>query len=592
MGLIDIQLPNRPIRDQLKVKMDMGAESNILPLRTYANLFPEQMTEDGQPNPEYLENTHVEFECNKSSIVKSLGCTTLEIALPDKELIRSQFFISTEHDRILLGHPACDKLRAYTLNVPNIAPMFDQSQFVPELGETSLPSGPISDMETLKKMYPECFDTVRHFPGEYHIHIQPNAVPVQHGRRKTPIELQEPIKAKLDDLTARGINTPVDIPTKWVNSMTYPTKPNGDIRICLDPKDLNKVIIREHHHPPTVEEITHRLSGENSNKMSKFDAQEGFWAIVLDEESSYLTTFNTPFGRYRYLRLPFGLKCSQDAYQLRIDQILENVPGIIAIHDDITVFGKDDEEHDKHLIALMETAKKNGLVFNSKKCTLKQPEVSFFGIKFSAEGMSPDKDKIQGILDMPPPKDVTQLQSLLGMVNFMQNFIPHLSAATAPLRQLLTKDKVFEWTPSTDSAYQKLKTLISEAQGRLLPFYDRSLPITVQADASQDGLGAALLQEGKPIAFASKSVTDTERRYANIEREMLSIVFACERFHTYLYGRTFIIENDHKPLEMVALKNLDKAPPRLQRLLLRLQPYDCQIKYRPGKEMLLVDALS
>ena len=137
-----------------------------------------------------------------------------------------------------------------------------------------------------------------------------------------------------------------------------------------------------------------------------------------------------------------------------------------------------------------------------------------------------------------------------------------------------------------------MKTLISEAQGRSLPFYDRSLPITVQADASQDGLGAALLQEGKPIAFASKSVTDTERRYANIEREMLSIVFACERFHTYLYGRTFIIENDHKPLEMVALKNLDKAPPRLQHLLLRLQPYDCQIKYRPGKEMLLVDALS
>ena len=112
MGLIDIQLPNHPIRDQLKVKMDIGAESNILPLRTYANLFPERMTEDGLPNPEYLENTHVEFECNKSSIVKSLGCTTLEIALPDKELIRSQFFISTEHDRILLGHPACDKLRA------------------------------------------------------------------------------------------------------------------------------------------------------------------------------------------------------------------------------------------------------------------------------------------------------------------------------------------------------------------------------------------------------------------------------------------------------------------------------------------------
>ena len=122
--------------------------------------------------------------------------------------------------------------------------------------------------------------------------------------------------------------------------------------------------------------------------------------------------------------------------------------------------------------------------------------------------------------------------------------------------------------------------------------YKRNLPLTVQADAGKHGLGAALLQQGEPVAFASKSLSETEQRYANIERELLAVVFACERFKTYVLGRDFTVESDHKPLEMIALKNLVAAPPRLQRMLLRLQPFNCTIKYRPGKEILLADALS
>ena len=137
-----------------------------------------------------------------------------------------------------------------------------------------------------------------------------------------------------------------------------------------------------------------------------------------------------------------------------------------------------------------------------------------------------------------------------------------------------------------------MKSLIAEAQKRSLKFYNRNLPLTVQADASKNGLGAALLQQGKPVAFASKSLSETEQRYANIERELLAVVFACERFKTYVLGRDFTVESDHKLLEMIALKNLVAAPPRLQRMLLRLQPFNCTIKYRPGKEMLLADALS
>ena len=161
------------------------------------------------------------------------------------------------------------------------------------------------------------------------------------------------------------------------------------------------------------------------------------------------------------------------------------------------------------------------------------------------------------------------------MVNFMHNLIPHLSEHTAPLRGLLTKNAVFHWDKSTNADFQKLKSLIAEAQKRSLKFNNRNLPLTVQADASKHGLGAALLQQGESVAFASKSLSETEQRYANIERELLVVVFACEWFKTCVLGKDFMVGSDHKLLEMIALKNLVAAPPRLQSMLLRLQPFNC-----------------
>ena len=145
---------------------------------------------------------------------------------------------------------------------------------------------------------------------------------------------------------------------------------------------------------------------------------------------------------------------------------------------------------------------------------------------------------------------------------------------------------------SVNLNHLKIKALIAKTASQPLRYYDRTKPVTVQADASQRGLGACLVQEGKPIAFASKSLTDTETRYANIERELLAIVFACQCFNTYVLGRQFTVESDHKPLEMIHQKSLASAPPRLQRMSLQLQRYDLTIKYRPGKDMLLTDALS
>ena len=276
----------------------------------------------------------------------------------------------------------------------------------------------------------------------------------------------------------------------------------------------------------------------------------------------------------------------------KMDLITERCPGVISIHDDIVVYGVSNEDHDVNLINLLNVVQVEGLVLNSKKLELKCPRVSFFGAEYSADGMHPCPKKIQGITEMTPPIDKQQLASFIGMVTYMGNFVPHLSHHTETLQAMLKQDVVFAWDEMANASFQKIKDLIAKSATKPLRYYYRRKPVTVQVDASQKGLGTCLLQEGKPIAYASKSLTDTETRYANIERELLAIVFTCQWFNTYILGRPFTVESDHKPLEMIHQKSLASAPPRLQRMLLQLQQYNVTIKYQPGKEMLLTDALS
>ena len=409
-----------------------------------------------------------------------------------------------------------------------------------------------------------------------------------HAVRRCSIHLKDEVKAELDNMEELGVIERVTEPTDWVSSIVYSRKPSGKLRICLDPKDLNKAIKRPHYYTPTLEEITHKLAG--SVMYSKLDARHGYWSVQLDEESRLLTTFNSPFGRYCYKRMPFGLNLSQDVFQERMDGILENCPGTISIADDIGVFGSSEREHDENLHNLMLVAQTHGLVFNVGKCEIKRSNMKFFGLVFDAEGVHPDPQRIAAIKEMKTPQDVTQLQEYLGVATYMSPFIAKLSQHTAALRDLVKKDVEFVWTESHETAFERTKALI--CRQTTLKYFDPGAESVIQVDASSRGLGAVLMQKGKPIAFASKSLSDAETRYANIEREMLAVVFGCECFHTYVFGKSVTIESDHRPLEMIHLKNLSAAPQRFQRMLLRIQPYAITVRYRPGKEMAMADALS
>ena len=423
----------------------------------------------------------------------------------------------------------------------------------------------------------------------YKIKLKKNVVPVIKPVRKIAFARKKQVEEELERMKELGAIIPVEEPTEWVNSMVVTEKPEtGKIRLCLDPTALNNYIMREHTSLPTEEEILSRL--QKATIFTKLDAKDGYWQVKLDEESSYLTTFNTHVGRFRYLRLPFGLSSANEVFQKRMIQVFEGLPGIIVMFDDILVYGENQQEHDSRLEQALRRARQVGLKLNRRKCKFQLPQVKYIGHVINAKGISPDPQKVEDIKNMPRPTDKTGVQRILGTLNYLCKFIPNMSELTAPLRTLLVKGVEFVWTFEQEAAMKKIIDVLTTTP--VLGFYDTNKEILLTADASQHGLGACIMQDGKPIAYASRALTATQKNYAQIEKELLSIVFGAERFYQYLYGKKVKVETDHKPLIPLFKKPIFESPARIQRLMLRLQRYDLDVEYKPGKFMHIPDTLS
>ena len=200
-------------------------------------------------------------------------------------------------------------------------------------------------------------------------------------------------------------------------------------------------------------------------------------------------------------------------------------------------YTSDGSDHDANLTAVLERARATGLCFNDKKMVLQRKRIPFFGNIIGADGIQPDPEKVTAICNMTAPTDVKELHTFLGLANYLGRFTPHLATVSAPLRDLCKTNVPYDWGPEHDAAFSNLKKVI--CSNEVLRYYDSTKPLVIQVDALQRGL----------VAFASKSLTETESRYANIEREMLGIVFGLERLHKYVYGRHVEVHTDHKPLE-------------------------------------------
>ena len=290
------------------------------------------------------------------------------------------------------------------------------------------------------------------------------------------------------------------------------------------------------------------------------------------------------------MRMPFGIKSAQEVFQKRISQHLDDLEGVATDIDDILIWGADEKEHDSRLEATLQRCEEINLTLNVNKCKFKVDEVSYCGHIFTKDGVKPCESKIKAIHEMPARSSKKDVERLLGTVNYLAKFVPNLATITAPIRELLKKEIEFYWSHEQMKAFDEIKEILTRQP--VLKFFDPTKPIVVRCDASRNGLGAVLLQEEQPIAYASRSMTETETRYAQIEKELLSVVFALERFNAYTYGVKVLVENDHKPLEIILKKSLHEAPLLLQRMLLRLQKYDFTYKHIPGKEIVVADTLS
>ncbi|CAB4006996.1 Hypothetical predicted protein, partial [Paramuricea clavata] len=283
--------------------------------------------------------------------------------------------------------------------------------------ETSCLSGLSSEQIFTK--YAPCFEGLGRISEPYHIKVNPTVTPVVHPPRKLPATLRDRVHRELSSMEENGIIKKVDGPTAWVNSMVVNEKRSGKLRICIDPRDLNKAIRREHYQLPTQQEITSRLTG--AKYFSKLDATSGFWQMPLDKESSFLT-FNTPFGRYRFTVVPFGVVFAQEVFHKTVHEHFRDISGCETDIDDILIWGRTIDEHDRNLEHVLNRVSQINMKLSREKCQFRQTEITYLGECLTQHGVKPDVDKIKAINDYVKPsnkQDVSYHEFTKGLETFL-----------------------------------------------------------------------------------------------------------------------------------------------------------------------------
>ena len=557
---VTVHINNKPV----VLKIDSGSDSNCLSKEMYQSLSCKP-----------LKNSQAKLVGYFGQSQRPSGTASMDIVYKDRSYRQVQFQVVDSHVVPVLGLKTSLELglikRIYTVD-QSVQHNTEQRDSTRILGE-----------------YNDLFQGLGCVDLEYDIKIDPNISPVVHAPRRVPFALHDKLKAQLDKLVKQNVIVPIEEPTPWVNSLVTVEKTDGSLRICIDPRDLNRAILREHYPMKTVEEVAAKLS--SASVFSILDAGQAYYQVKVSEKSSKLLTFNTPFGRYRFLRMPFGIKSAPEVWQRTASQFFGDLDGTEVIMDDILVWGRTQEEHDERLRKVLQRARDRNITLNRKKCKVGLSEVNYVGHVLSSKGLKVDDSKVIAIKQMESPKDKAAVLRFLGMIAYIGKFIPNLSQRTSPLRELTKKTVDWHWDNVHQECVDDLKKAISEAP--VLAYFDPKKPVVISVDASSQGLGACVLQENQPVAYASRSLSSAEKNYGQIEKEMLAITYGCDKFHDYIYGHSSVtVETDHKPLQNLHKKPLAENPPRIQRMMLRIQKYDIQVKYRPGKELFIADTLS
>ena len=428
------------------------------------------------------------------------------------------------------------------------------------------------------------------------IHVNPDARPRFEKVRPVPFAIRHKVEQELDRLQTLGIIRPVQF-SDWAAPIVPVMKQDGRVRICGDYKvTINSAAKIERYPIPRIEDLFATLSG--GQKFTKLDLSHAYLQVPLDEASCHLATINTHKGLFEYTRLPFGIASAPSIFQRIMENLLQGIPRVCVYLDDILVTGATEQEHLANLAQVLQRLEAAGMKLKRPKCAFLLKSVSYLGHVISAEGLHTAELKVKAIVDAPDPRNLTELRSFLGLVNYYGKFLPNLANTLAPLYKLLRQTVAWKWGPRQKQAFRHVKKLLKS--NKVLTHFNDQLPLLLECDASPYGVGAVLsyrLPDGteKPVSFASRTLSKAESNYAHIDKEALAIIFGVKRFHQYLFGRHFEIKTDHRPLTHLFSESKGvptMASGRIQRWALLLSAYDYTIRYKQGKLNANADALS
>lgn len=416
--------------------------------------------------------------------------------------------------------------------------------------------------------------------------------PVMQKLRRLPFAVRGKVTKELLRLEKADIIERIDS-SEWVSPIVVVGKKSGDVRLCVDLREVNKAIVVDKYPLPDITELFTQLHG--SKVFSKLDLVSAYHQLELEESSRDLTAFITHEGLFRFKRVCFGLASAPSAFQKLMSTILAGLPGVHCYLDDIVVAGKSKAEHDKHLQNALARLQEAGLRLNGDKCEFELDSINYLGHTISGKGLEPENSHVAAILEAPAPTDITTLRSALGLTNYYAKFVPNYATVVEPMRYLLRKDIPFVWGTKQQESFGKIKQLIAKCT--VLALFDPNLPTIVTTDASGYGLGALLSQikdnEEIPISFASKTLSPAERKYSTGEKEALACVWACNRWFTYLWGRKFILRTDHKSLvTLLSTRGSGRQPMRIARWAAQLLQFNYTMEHQAGKNNFVADALS
>ena len=552
----------------LVMEVDSGASLSVISEKTFEQTFGDSLQ---------IEKTNIVLKTYTKQAIPIVGVASVTVRF-EGETLSLPLVVIKGDGPCLLGRSWLNKFKRF------------QEVFSIE-ADTAV--------ETILTKYPHVFeDGLGLVNGvKEHIHLKTDAKPRFYRPRSIPYAMKERVDKELDRLIEEQIIEPVQY-ADWAAPIVPVLKANKvDVRICGDYRvTVNRETKLDSYPLPSIDDLYANIAG--GKVFSKIDLSNAYLQIPLDEESKPLTTINTHRGLFQYNRLPFGIASSPGIFQRVIESIMKGVPKICIYLDDILIAAKDNTEHNQVLELVLGRLSEAGFRLKFEKCSFSQSEVVYLGYKIDKDGLHPVEDRVKAIRLARAPKNVSELKSYLGLINYYARFMPNLATLLAPLHELLKKHTRFFWGKRQQSAFQSSKELLQSSN--VLVHYDLEKEIILCCDASPYGLGAILAHvmpngEEHPICYASRSLAPAEKNYSQLEKEGLSCVWAVKKFHKYLFGREFTIYNDHKPLQTLFSESKPISPmaaARIQRWSLTLSAYKYKFVYRPGNKMTNADALS